>query len=288
MHPAAKFIVAMFEPHPLGRVYVASLPNPEHKGVEPDERHILTRSSAQITDFVARHDQPGHGCFACVATIQDKATRRAEKTVAQIVVCTPKSTFASSKKRQKKPNTSSVTCHCRRAASITPGMGCISTGFSRPRSPPRQKAMHGTSSCCGARPTTSAAIRAACRFPQLLRLPGTTNSKNGEQREVRVLADRQELRYELGRAQSPLGRLCRRAADLSARPGVATAAARTTRSWRSRRNTPTRNRSTSIGLLADMVYLGPGGGGNAHDTLFAVPPPCSRAAKTARPWWRGR
>jgi hypothetical protein len=85
MHPAAKFIIAMFEPHPLGRVYVASLPNPEHKGVEPDERHILTRSSAELTDFVARHDQPGHGCFACVATIQDKATRRAEKTVAQIV-----------------------------------------------------------------------------------------------------------------------------------------------------------------------------------------------------------
>ena len=88
MHPAAEFIVSMFGPHASGRVYIASLPNPENKGTEgePDEHHILTRSSAQITDFVTRHDQPGEGCFTCVATIQDKATRRAEKTI-DLIVC---------------------------------------------------------------------------------------------------------------------------------------------------------------------------------------------------------
>ena len=85
MHPAAEFILAMFGPHPSGRVYVASLPNPDNKGAEPGERHILSRSSEQIIDFVTRQDQPGRGCFACVATIQDKATRRAEETLAQIV-----------------------------------------------------------------------------------------------------------------------------------------------------------------------------------------------------------
>jgi hypothetical protein len=48
MHPAAAFIIAMFGPHPDGRVYVASLPN--IKGAEPGERHILSRSSEQIAD----------------------------------------------------------------------------------------------------------------------------------------------------------------------------------------------------------------------------------------------
>src|SRR5262249_52373442 len=37
---------------------------------------------------------------------------------------------------------------------------------------------------------------AACLIPQLMRLPGTTNSKNGERHEVRVLSDRADLRYD--------------------------------------------------------------------------------------------
>src|SRR5262245_42306940 len=84
-HPAAEFVVALFGPHQDGRVYIASLPNPDNKSDGLKEHHVLTRSSAQITDFITRHDQPGEGCFTCVSLIKDKATRRAEKTVAEIV-----------------------------------------------------------------------------------------------------------------------------------------------------------------------------------------------------------
>src|SRR6266566_6082850 len=185
MHPAAKFIIAMFEPHPLGRVYVASLPNPEHKGVEPDERHILTRSSAQITDFVARHDQPGHGCFACVATVQDKATRRAEKTVAQIVCLHTEIDF---RQLEETPEEAE---HVVSNLPLPPshvhhsGHGLHLYWFLKsaiaamPESNARHKQLlRRTADHLGGDP-------AACLVHQLLRMPGTTNSKNGERREVR-------------------------------------------------------------------------------------------------------
>ena len=34
MHPAAEFVIAMFGPHPEGRIYIAALPNPEVKTTE--------------------------------------------------------------------------------------------------------------------------------------------------------------------------------------------------------------------------------------------------------------
>src|SRR6516162_6531411 len=83
MHPAAEFVVAMFRPHLNGRVHIVSLPNV--KDGKTDGAPIYTRSSKEIADFVARHDRDGFGCFVCVNPIKDKATRRAEETVVQIV-----------------------------------------------------------------------------------------------------------------------------------------------------------------------------------------------------------
>ena len=122
MHPAAEFVIAMFGPHPEGRIYIAALPNPEVKTTESEESHVLSRSSVQITDFVTRHDQPGEGCFTCVATIQNKATRRAEKTVAQIVCLHTEIDF------RQIQETSSPACRRRRAARTIPGTGCTFIG----------------------------------------------------------------------------------------------------------------------------------------------------------------
>jgi hypothetical protein len=66
MHPAAEFIVSWFGPRSTGCVYIASLPNPELRGTPeggPAERHILTRSSEQITDFTTKWDRPGRAVY---------------------------------------------------------------------------------------------------------------------------------------------------------------------------------------------------------------------------------
>src|SRR5262249_38407714 len=83
-HPAIEFITALFGPHKNGRVRIESLSNIR----DPDDKIDgckNTRSSKTITDFIARHDRPGFGCFVCVNPIKDKATRRAEKNVVEIV-----------------------------------------------------------------------------------------------------------------------------------------------------------------------------------------------------------
>ena len=273
MHPAAKFIIAMFETHPLGRVYVASLPNPEHKGVEPDERHILTRSSAQITDFVARHDRPGHGCFACVATIQDKATRRAEKTVAQIVCLHTEIDFRQLEETPEEAEhvVSNLPLPPSRVHHSGHGLHLywfLKTAIAAmPESNARHKQLlRRTADHLGGDP-------AACLVHQLLRMPGTTNSKNGERREVRTLIDRPDLRYEHGELAIWI--------DSAGTPLL--------HRWSDGKAADEKNGDSGSPdnpflafaaqfdgeepldvdrLLAEMIYLGPGGGGNAHDTLL--------------------
>jgi hypothetical protein len=275
-HSAAEFVVAMFGPHQNGRVYVASLPNIKNAD-EAEERHILTRSSAQIADFTRRHDQPGEGCFVCVNPIKDKATRRAEETVVLIICAHADIDFS------KVEETPEEVERIVTGLSLPPsrvhhsGHGLHVYWFLKiaiaatPKNNDRHKRLlHRLADILGADP-------AACLIPQLMRLPGTINSKNGERHEVRVLSDHTELRYEL--------------ADLE--------------QWAATTQKPLLHRKSATGktgngtssdnpflvfaaayideapldvdrLLADMVYLGAGGGGNAHDTLLR----CSAALLT--------
>src|SRR5262249_36949229 len=117
---------------------------------------------------------------------------------------------------------------------------------------------------------------AVCDIPRLMRLPGTTNSKNGDQLPVRKLNDRADLRYqyaELERqvAATPEPLLHRKKPSKDGNgtnldnPFLAFAAAYA-------EGTPLDVNQ----LLADMVYLGTGGGGNAHGTLLR----CSAALLT--------
>jgi hypothetical protein len=275
-HPAAEFIVALFGPHQNGRVYIASLPNIKNAG-EAEEKHILTRSSAQIADFTRRHDRPGEGCFVCVNPIKDKATRRAEETVVLIICAHADIDFS------KVEETPEEVEHIVTGLSLPPsrvhhsGHGLHIYWFLKiaiaatPENNDRHKhLLHRLADILGGDP-------GACLIPQLMRLPGTINSKNGEQHEVRVLSDHTELRYEL--------------ADLE--------------QWAAATQEPLLHRKNATGetgngaspdnpflafaaayideapldvdqLLADMVYLGAGGGGNAHDTLLR----CSAALLT--------
>jgi hypothetical protein len=274
-HPAAEFIVALFGPHQNGRVYIASLPNTKQDGVP--ENHILTRSAVQIADFTTRHDQPGEGCFACVGLLKDKATRRAEETITAIVCLHSDLDFSQIEEPLEEierviaalPWTPSRVHHS--------GHGLHLYWFLRTAlaTSPENNARHKQllkriAELLGGDP-------AACLIPQLMRLPGTTNSKNGERHEVRILSDRTDLRYEYAEleqqiAATPAPLLHRKSTDPKSgngaspdNPFLAFAA-----TYASEAPLDVEQ------LLADMVYRGTGGGGNAHDTLLR----CSAALLT--------
>jgi hypothetical protein len=120
---------------------------------------------------------------------------------------------------------------------------------------------------------------AACLIPQLMRLPGTINSKNGEHREVSVLSDRADLRYdyaELERlvAATPTVLLHRK--STKPEPAASNSGNGASADNPFLTDNPFLDFARTYGdvpldveqMLADMVYLGSGQGGNAHDTLL--------------------
>jgi RecA-family ATPase len=277
-HPAAEFIVALFGPHKSGRVYIASLPNSDNKEAGARERHILTRSTAQITDFIARHDQPGYGCFVCVNPIKDKATRRAEETVAAIICAHVDIDFSQVKETPEEIERIVSALSWAPSRMHHSGHGLHLFWFLDPAldGSPESKAAHKQllkriAELLGGDP-------AACLIPQLMRLPGTTNSKNGERHEVRILnrpdlyCDHAMLTAALGASPAPL--LHRKNPD--PKPGSGNGASP---------DNPFLAYAAAHGgvpldveqLLADMDYRGPGGGGKAHDTLLR----CSAALLTS-------
>jgi hypothetical protein len=273
-HPAAEFIVALFGPHQNGRVYIASLPNSKQDGAR--ENHILTRSTVQIADFTARHDQPGEGCFTCVGLLKDKATRRAEETISEIVCAHSDIDFSQVEATPDEIERAIATLPWPPSRVHHSGHGLHLYWFLQTAlaTSPENNARHKRllmqiTNLLGGDP-------AACLIPQLMRLPGTTNSKNGEQHAVRVLSDRPDLRYaytELEQlvAATPAPLLHRKTATKDGNgaspdnPFLAFAAAYA-------ETTPL----DVDQLLADMLYRGAGGGGNAHETLLR----CSAALLT--------
>jgi AAA domain len=266
MHPATTFILAMFGPHPDGRVYVASLPNPDNKNAKLNERHIFSRNSEQITDFVTRQDQPGQGCFTCVATIQDKATRRAEKTVAQIVCAHAEIDFRGALETPEEIERIITTLPLFPSRVHHSGHGLHVYWFLKtavtatPESIARHKRLlRQLADHLSGDP-------AACLVPQLLRLPGTTNSKNGERLEVRVLADRPDLRYELTALESWVAIA---GAPLIHRKTVTGNGSSLDNPFLAFAERYAGTEPVNVNrMFAEMIYLGPGGGGNAHDTLL--------------------
>ena len=274
-HPAVEFVVAMFGPHKNGRVCVTSLPNV--KTGAPDGAPIYTRSTQQITDFITKHDRPGFGCFVCVNPIKDKATRRAEETVTAIVCAHTDIDFAQVEETPEEIERIVMALPWAPSRVHHSGHGLHLFWFLHPAldGSPESKAAHKQllkqiANLLGGDP-------AACLIPQLMRLPGTINSKNDERHEVRILSrpdlycDHAMLTAAVGATPAPL--LHRKGADPKSGNG-------------SSPDNPFLAFAAAHGevpldveqLLADMVYLGAGGGGNAHDTLLR----CSAALLTRR------
>src|SRR5262249_48233027 len=141
-----------------------------------------------------RHDGAGCGRFECVNPIKEKAPRRAEETVVQIVCAHSDIDFA---KVEETPE------NIERAVAALPwppsrvhhsGHGLHLYWFLQTAlaASPENNAQHKRlleqiTSLLGG-------DTAACLIPQLMRLPGTTNSKSGAQPAVRAVSDRPDLR----------------------------------------------------------------------------------------------
>ena len=265
-HPAAEFIVALFGPHQNGRVYIASLPNNKQDGLS--ERHTLTRSTAQITNFIARHDRPGEGCFTCVGLLQDKATRRAEETIVWIVCAHSDIDFS------KVEETPEEIEHIVAGLPWPPsrvhhsGHGLHLYWFLQTAIEASSENNARHKQLLGRIANLLAGDPAACLIPQLMRLPGTTNSKNGEQHEVRVLSDRTDLRYEYAELERLIATTQAPLLHRKDRPRTGNGASADNPFLAFAAAYIDQAPLDVDQLLADMVYRGPGGGGNAHDTLL--------------------
>jgi len=273
-HPATEFIIAMFGPHKIGRVHVVSLPNIKDKDGKTDGS-INTRSSQEIINFITHHDRPGFGCFVCVNPIKDKATRRAEETVTAIVCAHNDIDFAQVEETPEEIERIVMALPWAPSRVHHSGHGLhlywltrSTVTASQENNARHKKLLHQIADLL-------AGDSAACLIPQLMRLPGTTNSKNGEQHEVRVLSDRVDLRYELTEleaqvAATPAPLLHRKKAS---KPGNGISPDNPFLAFAAAHGEVPHDVEQ---LLADMVYLGPGGGGTAHDTLLR----CSAALLT--------
>ena len=195
MHPSAEFIVEWFK-GTSGRVYLCTLPNPELKDTpagEPNERHILTRSTEQITGFVSKWDRPGRGLYFCTATLRPDASRRAKATLLELVALHADIDFKSTSEtpddieqiaERLAPRPTRVhhsghglQCFWRYHASLTVTPDSIAA---------HERRLRQLADRLGGDP-------AVCEAARLMRLPFTTNSKNGDALLVRPLFTQPEF-----------------------------------------------------------------------------------------------
>ena len=187
--PATKFIVDMFSASTVNPVYLSSLANKDAPNSEPRERHVTTRSSADIDAFVRRWDRKHRGLYFCVSTIQAGVTRRAKETASELTGLHADIDFKSVTVTQDeiKQKLRELTLLPSKIVDSGNGLHCYwhfrealpatSENIALVETLLRQLAEH-----LGGDP-------AVCEIARLMRLPGTHNTKEGAWNEVRVVSE---------------------------------------------------------------------------------------------------
>ncbi|HWE06989.1 MAG TPA: DNA-primase RepB domain-containing protein, partial [Rhizomicrobium sp.] len=79
-----QFLKTLFA-HTTNPIYVCSFPNERNDESQVGERHVITRTPAHITKFVAKWDRKKRGLFFGVGTVQASASTRKKETIAETI-----------------------------------------------------------------------------------------------------------------------------------------------------------------------------------------------------------
>jgi hypothetical protein len=185
------FIVNLFGKS-TGQVYLSTLPNPELKDTpegEPNERHIWTRNSEQIDAFIAKWNRPGRGTYLAVSTFQRDATSRCKDTVQELIALHADIDFRSTVETPEE-----ILQIVRRLTPapclvIHSGHGLHLYWMFKEPIPAASESKAEHDRLLRRLADYLGADTAVAHCAALMRLPGTTNSKNGEALPVHVIIE---------------------------------------------------------------------------------------------------
>lgn len=191
---ASRFLAEFFGGVTVGQVFVTSLANDRNDAAQRPPRYMCSRNMEQIERFVRKHDGAGRGMFFCVATLQDSAKRRAKETLRELPTLHADIDF---KGIEIEPAEAEAIVRTRLLAPpsrlVHSGHGLH--GYWRLKTPlpatpeniaRMEQNLRLLADHVGGDPSV-------CEVSRLMRLPGSTNTKDNEALDVRVLLNSEQM-----------------------------------------------------------------------------------------------
>jgi hypothetical protein len=195
---AVDFLKILFK-HTAEQVYICSFSNDRDDPNQVGERHVITRTPAQITSFAEKWDKPGRGMFSCVGTVKAGAKRNKENIV-ETTFLHADIDFKNVDLLGNDPR-GDVLRHLARlkyipSAIVFSGNG-IHAYWLLKESLATQENIERIEMALRLLADVVAGDLAVCEVARVMRLPGTHNTKNGAWSEVEVMSLDGDRRYEL-------------------------------------------------------------------------------------------
>ena len=194
-HIGAEFLAQVFGPTTTaGAVFVCSLLNDGAGG----ERFVTTRDQGEITAFARAWDQPERGLYYCVSTIQPNARRRAKDTLAEIAAFLHADLdFKDIDASPDEIRRALRDLMCPPSIVIASGHGLHALWLLKEALEATPENIAEVERLLKLLTEYLSADPKAAQCANLLRLPGTHNTKRGEWVEVTVEVNGPERRYDL-------------------------------------------------------------------------------------------
>jgi hypothetical protein len=194
-HIGAEFLAQVFGPTTTaGAVFVCSLLNDGAGG----ERFVTTRDQGEITAFARAWDQPERGLYYCVSTVQPNARRRAKDTLAEIAAFLHADLdFKSIDASPDETRRALRELMCPPSIVIASGHGLHALWLLKEALEATPENIAEVERLLKLLTEYLSADPKAAQCANLLRLPGTHNTKRGEWVEVAVEVNGPERRYDL-------------------------------------------------------------------------------------------
>jgi P4 family phage/plasmid primase-like protien len=178
-------------------IYFSSLPNDKNQAGQPPERHVMTRETAVVTQFMRRWDRAARALYFCVATLQPDAKRRAKETIAEIVLLHADIDFKSVDLRPDEIKRKLGELRLLPTIMVGSGHGLHAYWLLQEAILATPEAIEQVEAVLRLLCDHVGGDRQVCEVSRLMRLPGSHNSKDGDWLEVEILIERPNMRYGL-------------------------------------------------------------------------------------------